>query len=143
MVGSLASALAGQAGAARLLFGMSRDGGLPRGILDHLHPTRRTPDNATWLLAAISIGGLLLPLEEAVSLVNFGALVGFSLVNVSVIAHFVVREGRRGLGDLLRYALLPALGAVIVAALFVGLSPRAKLVGGTWLLLGLSRLVGR
>ena len=143
VVGSLASGLAGQAGAARLLFGMSRDGGLPRGLLDHLHPTRRTPDNATWLLAAVSVAGLLLPLEEAVSLVNFGALVGFFLVNVSVIAHFVVREGQRGLLKLLWYAVLPALGAVIVAALFVGLSPRAKLVGGAWLLLGLVRLAWR
>lgn len=139
VVGSLASGLAGQAGAARLLYGMSRDGRLLPGFLDHLHPVRRTPDNATWLLAAVSLGGLLLPLEEAVSLVNFGALVGFFLVNVCVIAHFVVREGKRGLGDLLRYALLPALGAIIVAALFLGLSARAKLVGGTWLLLGLAR----
>jgi hypothetical protein len=32
---------------------------------------------------------------------------------------------------------------VIVAALFVGLSPRAKLVGGAWLLLGLVRLAWR
>lgn len=143
VVGSLASGLAGQAGAARLLYGMSRDGGLPRGFLDHLHPTRRTPDNATGLLAAVSIAGLLLPLEEAVSLVNFGALVGFFLVNVSVIAHFVVREGRRGPADLLRYALLPGLGAALVAALFVGLSTRAKLVGGLWLMLGLARSVRR
>ncbi len=143
VVGSLASGLAGQAGAARLLYGMSRDGRLLSGLLDHLHPTRRTPDNATWLLAAVSVAGLFLPLEEAVSLVNFGALVGFFLVNVSVIAHFVVREGRRAPADLLRYALLPALGAVIVAALFVGLSPRAKLVGGAWLLLGLTRLARR
>jgi putrescine importer len=143
VVGSLAAGLAGQAGAARLLYGMSRDGGLPRGWLEHLHPKRRTPDNATGLLAAVSVAGLLLPLEEAVSLVNFGALVGFFLVNVSVIAHFVVRQGRRGPRDLLRYALLPGVGAAIVAALFVGLSGRAKLVGGLWLLCGLVRLVRR
>lgn len=143
IVGSLASALAGQAGAARLLYGMSRDGRLLSGFLDHLHPERRTPDNATWLLAAISLAGLLLPLEEAVSLVNFGALAGFFLVNVSVVAHFVVRERRRRPADLVLYGLLPAAGAAIVAALFVGLSPRARLVGAAWLALGLGRLVWR
>jgi amino acid transporter len=122
---------------------MSRDGGLFRGFLDHLHSTRRTPDKATGLLAAVSVGGLLLPLEDAVSLVNFGALVGFFLVNASVTAHFVVREGRRRPADLVRFALLPGLGAAIVAALFLGLSLRAKLVGGAWLLLGLVRLLRR
>lgn len=143
VVGSLAGALAGQAGAARLLYGMSRDGGLLRGLLDRLHPKRRTPDNATLLLAAVSVGGLLLPLEEAVSLVNFGALAGFFLVNLSVLAHFVVRERRRRPTELLLYGLLPVLGAVIVAALFVGLSTRAKLVGSLWLLLGLVRFARR
>lgn len=143
VVGSLASALAGQAGAARLLFSMSRDGGLPVAALGRLHPRRRTPDNATVLLAAIGALGLMLPLGEAVSLVNFGALLGFFLVNVSVVGHFVVHGGRRGPRDLALYLVLPLLGAAVVAALFVGLSARAKAMGAVWLALGALRLLSR
>jgi amino acid transporter len=141
IVGSLASALAGQAGAARLLFGMSRDGGLPVPGLARLHPVRRTPDHATRLLAMVSAFGLLLPLEQAVALVNFGALLGFFLVNLAVAGHFVVRGGRRDVRGLLAYGVLPLLGAVVVALLFVGLETRAKLIGVAWLALGALRLL--
>jgi amino acid transporter len=141
IVGSLASALAGQAGAARLLFGMAREGALGAGWLDHLHPARRTPDRATLLLAAVGLAGLALPLAEAVSLVNFGALLGFLLVNLSVIGHFIAREGRRGARALVLYGILPLAGATVVAALLWGLSTRAKLMGGLWLLAGAARLL--
>lgn len=143
VVGSLASALAGQAGAARLLFGMSKDGGLPVAALGRLHPRRRTPDNATALLAVTSALGLLLPLGEAIALVNFGALLGFFLVNLSVVGYFVVREKRRSPRDLLLYLVLPLLGAAVVTALFVGLSTRAKAIGTVWLTLGSLRLLSR
>lgn len=140
IVGSLASALAGQAGAARLLFGMSRDGGLPFPALARLHPQRRTPDNATVLLAVVGTLGFLLPLEQAVALVNFGALLGFFLVNLAVVGHFVVRGKRRDPRGLLLYGLLPVLGGLVVAGLFLGLESRAKVIGAGWLALGLLRL---
>jgi amino acid transporter len=140
IVGSLASALAGQAGAARLLFGMSRDGGLPFPALGRLHPRTRTPDNATLLLAVVGALGLLLPLEQAVALVNFGALLGFFLVNLAVVGHFVLRGRRRDPRALLIHGLLPVLGTLVVAALFLGLETRAKLIGASWLALGVLRL---
>ena len=84
--------------------------------------------------------GLLLPLEQAVALVNFGALLGFFLVNLAVVGHFAVRGRRRDPRSLLLYVLLPITGALVVAALFVGLETRAKLIGAGWLALGALRL---
>lgn len=65
------SGITSQASASRLLFGMARDGRLPRGVFGYLHPTRRTPTHSIVLMGAIAmIAGLLLNLDKAAELVN-------------------------------------------------------------------------
>ena len=51
-----ANALVAQAATSRLLFAMARDRQLPA-FLRKVHPTYRVPENATFLIAAVSIGG--------------------------------------------------------------------------------------
>ena len=51
------------------------------------------------LMGAIAlVAGLLLDLDKAAELVNFGACAGFMVVNLSVIGHFFVRKHERGAG---------------------------------------------
>lgn len=95
LVAGLASSLASQAGASRLLYGMGRDGMLPRSVFAHLDPKYATPVRSVWLIGVISFAGsLLIGFQQIVELVNFGAFAGFILVNLSVIGHYCFWQAR-------------------------------------------------
>src|ERR687894_202160 len=88
IVGQFASGLAIQAGAARLLFAMGRDGALPRG-LSRVLPRFRTPAIAISIIGITGLGALFLDVTTSTSFINFGAFSAFTLVNLSVIMHFL------------------------------------------------------
>jgi len=78
LVAGLASALTGQAGASRLLYGMGRDGVISRRIFAYIDPRYSTPTRSIYLMGAISlVGALAVRFQLAVELLNFGAFVGF------------------------------------------------------------------
>jgi amino acid transporter len=138
LVAGLASALTGQAGASRLLYGMGRDGVLPRRVFGYINPRFSTPTRGIYLMGALGlIGVLFLHFEIAVELLNFGAFAGFILVNLSVIQHFYVRLRQREGKYVFTHLLFPALGACVCAYLWFSLSSRAKMVGFVWLAIGL------
>ncbi len=137
LVAGLASALTGQAGASRLLYGMGRDGVLSRRIFGYISPRFSTPTRGIYLMGSMClIGSFFLGFEVAVELLNFGAFAGFILVNLSVIRHFYIRLGQRK-GKYLFFNLIsPALGAAVCLYLWMSLSGKAKLAGFVWLGLG-------
>ena len=143
LVGSFASALAGQAGAARLLFGISRATGLGRGVLDRVHATRRVPTGAVAVLALAGGLAFVLTLEQVVSLINFGALTGFLAVHAAVLREGLARHPHRSARVWVRFVVLPVAGAGFVLTLLWNLSPTALLVGGSWLALGAAVLTFR
>ncbi|MBV9332185.1 MAG: APC family permease, partial [Alphaproteobacteria bacterium] len=82
VVGGMASALTAQAATARLIYGMARDGKLPR-ALAHIHASNQVPERAILLVAVVTLvlGVFLVDrLELLTSMVNFGALLGFLLL---------------------------------------------------------------
>ena len=96
LVAGLASAMAGQAGASRLLFGMGRDRLIPYRIFGYVHPKYATPIYSIFVMAFVTmVGANWIDFELCVHLVNFGAFVGFILVNLCVIAHYYVRLKQR------------------------------------------------
>ena len=95
LIGSFAGALAGQAGAARLIFGISRATGLGRGVLDRVHATRQVPTGAVGVLAATGLLAFVLTLEQVVSLINFGALTGFLVVHAAAAREGLARHPAR------------------------------------------------
>jgi putrescine importer len=134
----LASALTGQAGASRLLFGMGRDGVISRRIFAHIDQRYSTPTRSIYLMGAVSlIGALLLHFQMAVELLNFGAFAGFILVNLSVIRHYYIRLGRRHGMDILTNLVFPLLGALICLYVWFSLTLKARVVGFAWLGIGL------
>jgi putrescine importer len=137
LVAGLASALTGQAGASRLLFGMGRDGVISRAIFAYVSPRYSTPTRSIYVMAVFTlVGSLLMRFELAVQLLNFGAFVGFILVNLSVIRHYYFRRQlRAGLGFLTNL-VFPLLGAITCVYLWINLSAKAKAVGFIWLGLG-------
>ncbi len=132
----IAGALTAQAATARLLYGMARDGKLPRGLA-HVHPTRKVPDRAIFLIAAITLVlGIWLvdQLELLTSMVSFGALVGFLMLHVSVMAHFLWREKST---NLLRHLVVPVIGLLITAYVLFNAQVDAKIAGAAWMAAGL------
>jgi amino acid transporter len=133
----VAGAVTAQAASARLLFGMARDGQLPR-ALAHVDPKRKVPERAVFLIAGITLVLSLLmlnQLELLTSMVSFGALLGFLLLHVSVVAHFVWRNGSR---DWLRHLIVPAVGFAITAYVLWNAEANAKIAGTGWMLAGLA-----
>jgi amino acid transporter len=137
LVAGLASAMTGQAGASRLLFGMGRDGAISRRIFAYVHPRYSTPTRSIYAMGAVSlVGALFMRFQLAVELLNFGAFVGFILVNLSVIRHYYFRLRRRQGMDFVLNLIFPALGALVCGYVWMSLTAKAKLVGFGWMALG-------
>jgi amino acid transporter len=136
----IANALVGQAATARLLFAMARDGKLPR-ALAHVHPGRRIPDRALFLVSAVSlILGLFFVGQVALlsSLVNFGALFSFLMLHVSVVVYFLVKQRTHRFAA---HLLSPTLGFGIIAFVLVNADTNANVGGLLWLAIGALILV--
>lgn len=139
IVGQFASGLAIQAGAARLLFAMGRDGALPRG-LSYVLPRLRTPAISITLIGITGLGAMFLDVTTSTSFINFGAFSAFTLVNISVIVHFVRNRPGSGAGAILGWIVAPLAGAIIDFYLLLNLDGRAKVIGVIWLVLGVGWL---
>jgi amino acid transporter len=138
-----ANALVAQAATSRLLYSMARDRQLPH-FLARVHPVHKVPENATVLVAVVSlaVGLYMNSRDDGVtvlsSMVNFGALTAFLLLHLSVINHFVVRGGSR---DVWRHMVAPAVGFLIIGYVIIKANVLAQRVGLSWLAAGLVVLV--
>lgn len=142
VVQAVVSGIASQASASRLLYGMARGGSLPRPVFGYVHPTLRTPVYSIVLMGVIAAtAGMLLSLEKAAELVNFGACVGFMAVNASVVGHYFVRRRERAGAALWRYLISPATGLAICFWIWLSVSTLAMKVGAAWGCVGVVYLV--
>jgi putrescine importer len=131
-----ASGVTSQASASRLLFGMARDGRLPHGLFAYIHPVRRTPTYSVLLMGGIAAAGaLLLDLDEAAELVNFGACLGFMAVNLSVIGHYFSRQ--RNWSSFWMNLACPVLGFAVCFYIWLSISPLAMRLGALWTVAGI------
>ncbi len=136
-VAVLASGLASHAGVSRLLYVMGRDRALPRRFFSYVHPKWQTPACNVLLVGVLALSAVSFDLEIALALINFGALVAFTFVNLAVIAHFYVKLGRnKTLKDHLTYLLLPLCGAACIGVLWLNLEPASFELGLIWAALG-------
>ncbi|WP_067845976.1 APC family permease [Alicyclobacillus mali (ex Roth et al. 2021)] len=137
IVAQFASGLSAQASAARLLYAMGRDGVLPRRTFAYLHPRFRTPVFNVVVIGTIALMALWMSVETSTSFINFGAFSAFTFVNLSVIAHYIVRQGQRTVRDWLVHFTFPLLGAVFDLWLLINLDKDALRLGAAWAILGL------
>ncbi len=132
-------ALAAQTATMRLIFGMARDGRLPR-ALARVHPARNVPDRALLVTAVIALVlgvWMVNRFELLTSLVNFGALLGFLLLHASVIVHFRRERSRHWL----RHFVVPVIGFCIIGYVLWNAEAGAKAAGLSWLAVGAVTLV--
>lgn len=140
-VNTLASGLASHASVSRLLYVMGRDKVFPEKWFGYVHPKWRTPAINVLIVGVISLSAWFFDLVTAASLINFGALMAFTFVNLSVISHFAVREKMhrtpKGFFD---YVIMPLIGAGSVAILWINLELSSLVMGAGWFLIGLAYL---
>lgn len=132
----IANALVAQAAVARILFAMSRDRQLPE-VLSRVHPRLKTPYVSTIFVAVISlVSGLWFygDIDSLSRLVNFGALVGFVLLHIAVINHYILRQKSR---HYVLHLLLPVTGLLIIGFVLWEMDRQAKVLGLSWLVLGI------
>lgn len=136
IIGATASAVASSASAVRILYGMGRDGLLPKKIFGYVNKKTKVPSINAVIIGIISMSALILDLSAAASLVNFGALLGFVMVNISVIAHYFIKGHNRSGSGIIKFLICPIIGAIICAILWLNLDGLSKILGFIWLAIG-------
>jgi len=131
--------IAGQAATARILLGMGRDGFIPKKFFGYIHPKFQTPSRNILLTAAVGLTAIIFQdsLASAISLVSFGALAGFVFANITVFTQYFIKDQQRDLKGIIIYLILPLLGTIVDVYLWLSLSVQAKIVGFSWLALGI------
>ena len=145
IAGCLGSGLAGQVSVSRILFSMGRDGIMPRPF-GRLSRRFKTPAVATTVVSVIALSCLFLSLDQVAFMVSFGALAGFSMVNLSVIRAYLfpaVGRAERSAWGIIRYGVLPLIGVALCIWLWTSLEPFTWVVGGIWAAVGVAILAAK
>lgn len=141
LISVLASGLAAQTSASRLLFAMGRDGVLPKKWFGMLHKKYQTPIFNIIFVGIISLSALFLDLTTATSLINFGAFTAFTFVNLSVIVHYFKNKDLLSRSSILDYLIFPSIGIAFMIYLWISLDHLAVLFGLSWFAIGLGYLL--
>jgi len=143
IVAAFGSGLTGGLGAAKLLFGMGRDGVLPRRVFGHIAAQSTTPTYNLLIIGALTFAGAILlnrfgnAYELSGDMLNFGAFLAFMGVNVAAFWQFTFAPPDGHARNALADTILPLAGFAFCAAIWWNLNPIAKAVGGFWLVFGL------
>jgi putrescine importer len=144
IVAAFGSGLTGTLGAARLLFGMGRDGVLPKKFFGYLKPGSSTPTYNILLIGGVAFAGAELlyhignAYEHAGELLNFGAFLAFTGVNLACFWQFTVLAQRKGVKwRLFQDAVVPLIGFLVCGYIWWNLNHLAKTVGGIWFAIGI------
>ncbi|WP_427110022.1 APC family permease [Lysinibacillus xylanilyticus] len=142
ILGNFSSGVAATTSASRVLYAMGRDSVLPKKVFGHIHSRYKTPSTGIIVIGFISLLGIVLTLDQVIKFINFGALIAFASVNLSVIAHYFIRNRKRStFTDYMRYLFMPLLGAGFTLWLWTHLEFDAMILGGIWMAIGLGYLI--
>ena len=140
---TLASGLASHASVSRMLYVMGRNGrGRVSRVFSFVHPKWQTPALSVIFVGLVSLLAIPLNLDFIAALINFGALMAFTFVNLTVIVYFALRKKEvRTPKEIFTNVVLPALGVVATVILWVNLSPDSFRYGMIWLVIGIGVVV--
>ena len=134
LIATIGSGSGAHLGAGRLLYGMGRDHAIPNKFFAAINPKTRIPSNNIILVGVIVlIGVFLLSYPMGAQLLNFGALIAFMGVNVSAFVHYFLKAEKKRF----TYFIVPLLGFSVCLYLWFSLGIKAKIVGVSWLTIGL------
>jgi len=133
-----------QLAAGRLLYGMGRGNALPKSFFGAIEPKRHVPRNNIIAIGAFALVGAGLleffsghlgggAYEIGAEALNFGAFIAFMGVNAAAFVHYVLRERKWNPA----FSLVPILGFIICAFIWVHLSKPALILGSVWMTAGI------
>jgi putrescine importer len=138
-----ASSLSSHASVSRMIYVMARNGTgrIPR-FLSYIHPRFLTPLHAVLIVGAVSLLAFRFTLEFVSSMINFGALIAFTIVNLTVLLYFAVHLKKRHTPlEIFTNIVLPIIGMCLTAVLWLNLHFDALLGGAIWFVIGLALLL--
>ncbi len=133
----IANIMNAQLAASRLLYSMGRDKVIPR-IFGKVHPKYQTPWVGAIFIGAVALVlSLVLTMADLATLVNFGALASFIMLNFAVFWYFFIKEKKRySFGNIVKYLICPWLGILILGYVFTGFDVMTYALGVTWFIIG-------
>lgn len=133
----IANIMNAQLAASRLLYSMGRDAVIPR-IFGKVHPKYQTPWVGALFIGAVALVlSLVLTMADLATLVNFGALASFIMLNFAVFWYFFIKEKKRySFGNIVKYLICPWLGILILGYVFTGFDVMTYALGVTWFVIG-------
>ena len=142
---NMGSGMGSQLAAGRLLYGMGRGNALPKSFFGVIEPKHRIPRNNILLIGFFALAGAgLMELfsaklgggayEIGAQALCFGTLISFMGVNASNFVHQLRHSESRGPIRM----VVPVLGFLICAFLWIHLSHAAFLAGVIWLAVGIA-----
>jgi len=139
---TLASGLASHASVSRMLLVMGRNNVLPKRFFGFINAKTHTPTFNIVLTGVICMLAIAFTLEMIAAFINYGALIAFSFVNISVIAWFAIRKGRRKTPkDIFNFIVMPLIGVGMTIILWANLHMDALIGGLIWTAIGLVYLI--
>jgi len=145
LVANMGSGMGSQLAAGRLLYGMGRGNALPKSFFGAIEAKRRIPRNnivAVGVFALVGSGLLQFfsdrlgggAYEVGAQCLNFGAFIAFMGVNAASLVHHLRYDSHKSLSGV----LVPVLGLVICAFIWVHLSLPALVLGAVWMAAGIA-----
>lgn len=133
----IANIMNAQLAASRLLYSMGRDKVIPS-IFGKVHPKYQTPWVGAIFIGAVALVlSLVLTMADLATLVNFGALASFIMLNFAVFWYFFIKEKKRySFGNIVKYLICPWLGILILGYVFTGFDVMTYALGVTWFVIG-------
>ena len=138
LLGSIGSGVAGQLGASRLLYGMGRDGVIPKKIFGYLDKKHSSPDYNILIVGSLALlGAIFLNYEEAARLINFGAFFAFMGVNIASIREYFFKAEEKTINGFLIDFLPAGLGFLFCMIIWINLPLKTFIIGGSWMMAGI------
>lgn len=123
-------------GASRLLYAISRDRATPFFFLAKVGKKKHIPTYSIILIVAIQIIiGSLGSVNIIAQVVNFGALAGFLLLNLSVLVHMLRNRGSEC--HSIAILSIPLIGMVLNTWILIHLGYASLVTGAVWIIFGL------
>ena len=126
------------AAGARLLYGMGRDRVISRKIFGAINNKFKTPhNNILIIMLVVIVVGNCFPLDKVTDTVNFGAIVGFLILNFAVFYHLLKQSKNLFSFKRIIQISLPIFGCITMLILISSMQKVTLIVGGLWVLIGI------
>lgn len=138
LIGSIGSGVTGQIGASRLLYGMGRDGVIPRKIFGHLDKKYASPTYNIMIVGSLAfLGAVTLNYQECANLINFGAFFAFMGVNLASMREYYFKSNEKTARGFLMNFVPPVIGFLFCLVIWLNLPLKTFIIGGSWMTAGI------